>query len=54
LLAIEPRPHGFEKLKGGENLWRIRVGNYRVIYKIFNKNKLVDISIIRHRKEAYK
>jgi len=28
LLAITPRPHGCEKLKGGDNLWRIRIGNY--------------------------
>jgi len=53
-LAVNPRPHGCEKLKGGENLWRIRIGDYRVIYKISDKEKLIDVSIIRHRKEAYR
>lgn len=53
-LVLNPRPHGCEKLKGGENLWRIRVGNFRVIYKIMENEKLIDISIIRHRKDAYK
>jgi len=54
MLSKDPRPRGCEKLKGGENLWRIRIGNYRVIYKIFDKEKLIDIFIIRHRSEAYR
>lgn len=53
-MGKNPRPHGCEKLKGGENLWRIRIGNYRVIYKIKEINNIIDITIIRHRKDAYK
>lgn len=54
LLEFDPRPHGCEKLKGEDNLLRIRAGNYRIIYKVSDKNKLIDISLIRHRKDAYK
>ena len=54
MLVINPRPPGCEKLKGEENLWRIRIGNYRVIYSISDKNKIVDIVIIRDRKDAYR
>ena len=53
-LSIDPRPSGCEKLKGEDNLWRIRIGDYRVIYSIFDKEKLIDISIIRHRRDAYR
>lgn len=54
MLEFDPRPSGCEKLKGEDNLWRIRSGNYRIIYAISDKNKLVDICLIRHRKDAYK
>lgn len=36
-LAIEPRPDGVKKLKGRENAYRIRVGDYRIIYDIFDE-----------------
>jgi mRNA interferase RelE/StbE len=52
-LSSNPRPRGCEKLKGRENLWRVRVGDYRIVYSIFDKQNLVDIMIIRHRKDAY-
>lgn len=35
-LAIEPRPNGVKRLKGEENSYRMRVGDYRVIYDIFD------------------
>jgi len=54
LLQYDPRPLGCEKIKGDDNLWRIRIGNYRVIYAIYDKEKLVDVSVIRHRKDAYR
>jgi mRNA interferase RelE/StbE len=53
-LADEPRPHGCKKLQGPIQLWRIRVGEYRVVYKIEDKNQVIDISVIRHRSEAYR
>jgi mRNA interferase RelE/StbE len=53
-LAEEPRPTGCKKLKGtDENFWRIRVGDYRIIYTIADKIEVVDIRRIRHRREVY-
>lgn len=53
-LAAQPRPSGVVKLVGGKNLWRIRVGDYRVVYAIDDAQRLVDVSIIRHRREVYR
>ena len=52
-LAQQSRPSGCRKLVGEENLWRIRVGDYRVIYSIDDQKELVDIIYIRHRSKAY-
>jgi mRNA interferase RelE/StbE len=52
-LAGNPRPVGCKKLHGYQDRWRIRVGNYRVIYRISDSGKSVDITRITHRKEAY-
>ena len=53
-LASEPRPVGCKKLKGTkELLWRIRVGDYRVIYSIADKIEIIDIRRVRHRKDVY-
>ena len=54
LLEENPRPIGCKKLKGYTNLWRLRIGNYRVIYSIEDVIKLVDIREIGHRKDIYK
>jgi len=53
MLMKEPRPKDCRKLKGEKNLWRIRVGDYRIIYAIYDKVQTVDIIAIRHRREAY-
>jgi len=53
-LAIEPRPNGVKKLKGEENSYRIRVGDYRVIYDIFDDFLLVSVVEVGHRSEVYK
>jgi mRNA interferase RelE/StbE len=53
-LEINPRPVGCKKLKGFENLWRIRIGNYRAIYSINDVILLVDIRDVGHRKDIYK
>jgi mRNA interferase RelE/StbE len=52
-LAGEPRPTGCRKLTDSKNLWRIRVGDYRVLYSIDDRARLIDIIAVRHRKEAY-
>ena len=53
-LAANPRPAGSLKLKGEDHLWRIRVGDYRVIYEIRDRELIVDVSIVRHRKDVYR
>jgi mRNA interferase RelE/StbE len=52
-LAAEPRPSGCRKLVGRNNLWRIRVGDYRVIYAVDDDRRLVDVNAVRHRSKAY-
>ena len=52
-LATDPRPHGCRKLTGAKNRWRIRVGDYRVIYSVSDKDRLIDVIAVRHRSEAY-
>ncbi len=53
-LAENPRPDGVKKLKGEYNAYRIRVGDYRIIYTLEDVIKIVEIQRIRHRKDAYK
>ncbi|HEX9962232.1 MAG TPA: type II toxin-antitoxin system RelE/ParE family toxin [Pyrinomonadaceae bacterium] len=52
-LSIEPRPDGCRKLQGFTNLWRIRIGDYRVVYSIDDNNETIDIIAVRHRRKAY-
>jgi mRNA interferase RelE/StbE len=54
LLAADPRPAGCRKLSGFESIYRIRIGNYRVIYEIDDKRILVIILKIGHRKDIYR
>ncbi|PHJ63571.1 RelE/StbE family addiction module toxin [Nostoc linckia z18] len=53
-LATEPRPNGVKKLKEKENAYRIRVGDYRVIYDIFDDILVVNVVEVGHRKNIYK
>lgn len=53
-LSLNPRPPNCKKLKGHHDLWRIRVGDYRVIYSIDDSRRVVDINAVRHRSEAYR
>lgn len=52
-LRVEPRPAGCRKLVGSDDLYRIRIGDYRVIYSIHDRLLIVGIERIRHRREAY-
>ncbi len=52
-LAANPRPPGCKKLQGGEREWRIRVGEYRVIYTIDDSTRLVSVKRIKHRRDVY-
>ncbi len=53
-LAQNPRPQNCKKLRGRRNLWRMRVGDYRIIYSIDDDGEIVDIIAVRHRKDAYR
>lgn len=53
-LASNPRPPGCRKLTGAKNDWRIRVGDYRVVYEIADEVRIVRINRIRHRREVYR
>lgn len=52
-LADEPRPQGVRKLSGAENLYRIRIGDYRVVYEIQDRLLLVLVVRIGHRRDIY-
>jgi mRNA interferase RelE/StbE len=52
-LASTPRPPGCKKLRGGDNEWRVRVGDYRVVYEIDDDARTVDVTRIAHRREVY-
>ena len=53
-LSRNPRPPGCRKLTGSENDWRIRVGDYRVIYEIAAAKRIVHVNRVRHRREVYR
>ena len=53
-LAEAPLPHGSEKLTGSERTYRIRVGDYRVVYELLRDAKIVEIQRVRHRKDVYR
>lgn len=53
-LSANPFPSGVKKLHGGESTYRIRVGNYRVVYEVFSNRLVIEISRVRHRKDVYK
>jgi mRNA interferase RelE/StbE len=53
-LAEDPFPSGFRKLVGGDQIYRIRVGDYRVIYRFTAENRLITIERVRHRREVYR
>jgi len=53
-LYDEPRPHNCKKLSGGGSRWRIRVGDYRILYEIDDSQRFVNIYRIAHRREVYR
>ncbi|MDX6443463.1 MAG: mRNA interferase RelE/StbE [Blastocatellia bacterium] len=53
-LARNPRPLGCRKLSGTDNDWRIRVGDYRVVYEVTDAVRVVRINRVRHRREVYR
>ena len=53
-LASNPRPNGCHKLVDSNNAYRVRVGDYRIIYTISDAVLIVAIESIRHRREVYR
>jgi mRNA interferase RelE/StbE len=53
-LAETPRPHGCRKITGSRNDWRIRIGDYRVIYEIDKKTSIVRVMRVMHRRQVYR
>jgi mRNA interferase RelE/StbE len=53
-LAEEPRPSGVVKLSGSDDLWRIRIGDYRVIYSLVDSVLVVTVVEVGHRREVYR
>ena len=53
-LEPDPRPHGSIKLAGKDDLWRIRVGDYRIVYPIHDDVLLVLVVRIGHRRDIYR
>jgi mRNA interferase RelE/StbE len=53
-LAGNPRPQGVKRLTGTDDLYRIRIGAYRVVYRIHDNELEILIIRVRHRREAYR
>jgi mRNA interferase RelE/StbE len=53
-LAEDPRPVQSRKLRGTNDEYRLRIGNYRVFYTIDDKQKVVTVYHVAHRREAYR
>lgn len=53
-LGDRPRPPGCRKVQGEDDVWRIRIGHYRVLYEINDVSRTVDIVAVRHRRDAYR
>lgn len=54
LLAQEPRPSGAKKLVGGDGEWRVRTGDYRIVYEINDGILVVLVLAVGHRREIYR
>ncbi|MGH9090582.1 MAG: type II toxin-antitoxin system RelE family toxin [Acidimicrobiales bacterium] len=53
-LADDPRPPGCEKLAGMAHAWRIRSGNYRVVYMVDDRDRVVTVTRVGHRRDVYR
>lgn len=53
-LALNPYPDGHKKLAGTQHAYRIRVGNYRVLYEVLGNVLMIEVIKVAHRKDAYR
>lgn len=52
-LASDPRPPGSRKLAGSE-AYRLRVGDYRIVYEVDDRRQIVTVARVRHRRDVYR
>jgi mRNA interferase RelE/StbE len=52
-LQQDPRPSGVVKLKGEDKMYRLRVGDYRIVYTIEDNDKIIKVTRIGHRQDVY-
>jgi mRNA interferase RelE/StbE len=53
-LAEDPRPDGVVKMKGSDQTYRIRIGNYRIVYEIYDKRLVILVLQCKHPREVYR
>ncbi len=53
-LGENPFPQGVEKLEGAQQLYRLRLGNYRIVYEVDTRARRITVIYIRHRREVYR
>ena len=53
-LRLDPFPQGVVKLEGAERLYRLRVGDYRVVYEVIRDERAIIIHYVRHRRDVYR
>lgn len=53
-LAANPRPPGCVKLLGEDNVWRVRVSDYRIVYEIYDDQLMLLVIRVANRREAYR
>ena len=53
-LSTNPFPPGIKKLYGSDHTYRLRIGDYRVIYEVITSHVIIEVIRIRHRKDVYR
>ena len=53
-LADNPQPQGVKKIVGEERMYRVRVGDHRIVYDLYPDTQVIDVLFVRHRKDAYR
>ena len=53
-LRENPRPSGVRKIQGRENLYRLRIGSYRLVYEVDDQERKIQVIRVRHRRDAYR
>ena len=53
-LEASPRPFGVKKMSGGSDLWRVRVGDYRIVYEVRDRQLVVAVIRLGHRRVVYR